>query len=126
MSASSSTAEDYLQNPYSTLYAPVSMTEEGRALLAANEGIGPIKVAVKVMKRFYDEGKAFLDMDESVSLVVKKILSNCDRRAQKDNAPALRILYKMFPQECESIRLEIASKSRWLSCVLERQFSFNF
>lgn len=110
MSAFSNTAEEYLLNPHSTTFAPVAATEEGRALLAANEGIGPIKVAVKVMKRLYDEGKAFLDMDESAWQAIRKILRTCMHKPCRENAPALRVLYKLFPTECEDVKIEIASK----------------
>jgi hypothetical protein len=110
LNAQSKWLNEYFATPYTILFAPVPVTDAGRTLLVEHGGVGPIKTALKVMKRLYDEGRGFLDMEKTITNHVKSWCKSVGR-PQKEKAPQLRILAHLFPKCVDGYKVQIAGRS---------------
>lgn len=109
MSAQSRYIFGYIAMPYISTFSPIPATEEGRTLLAENGGVGPIKTTLKVMKRLYDEGRSFLDLEKAVIDHVKSCCKSVGRPT-KEYAAQLRILAHLFPDSMDEYKVQIAGE----------------
>lgn len=90
-------------------------TEEERSILNENNGIGPIHVSLLVIKRLYEEEKAFKDLH----VLLKQYI---DDNSQADfikphELPTFRILYRLFPSLLVHCRIKLASESKIISRI---------
>jgi hypothetical protein len=107
MSASTNTFSQYFKMPYKSTYSPVALNAAEQAILDEHDGVGPIEPVIKVMKRFHDQGRAFLDLDEAVMKSFQDCVYSSSSWSQPkpaDAAPVLRILTKMFPSILEKYK----------------------
>ena len=111
MSATAAGAIELIHAPNSTSFSPTPIGEQGRALQVDSDGAGLIKPAFKAMKRFYDEGRAFLDMNSAAHTVMSQIAEDHYRRPS-DNAAALCILSKTFPPSLDHIKSYVACECK--------------